>query len=340
MAINKVKRQTDPFICDGSQTVFPFDFKVFAPTDIGVLVNPSGSWFTKDTALAYGQDYTVTLNENQETNPGGIATLKKPQSQGTRLVVISQIEPLQTLTITRTGGFYPDALNSAFDRAIALIQELLGISKRALLVPQTSSQKPEDVVQDLMNAQTTAKQYADKAEESYQNAKGVEDRLTGQEATLLEDLKAEGKKQVGNVKAEGDIQAERLNNIFDTSALASGMACSRRCWEVKQPISAGQEIILPNAQKYVVGRNHLMLYLDDLYIDPQHFTEVGTADTLSSKITLAFDLKVNPMRPHYLTAMVIPLGRQDTSELFDRVKVLEDALAQLSRTVAYVQTKE
>ena len=349
MAINKVKRQTDPFICDGSQTVFPFDFKVFAPTDIGVLVNPSGSWFTKDTALAYGQDYTVTLNENQETNPGGIATLKKPQSQGTRLVVISQIEPLQTLTITRTGGFYPDALNSAFDRAIALIQELLGISKRALLVPQTSSQKPEDVVQDLMNAQTTAKQFADQAQESYENTKAIEDRLVGQEATILEGIKTEGEKQlglvqnegtkqVGLVQAEGDTQAERLNNIFDTSALASGMACSRRCWEVTQNVASGQEITLPNAQKYVVGRNHLMVYLDDLYVDSQHFTEVGEVDTVSSKIKLAFDLKVNESRPHFITTMVIPLGREDATELFERVKVLEDAFAQLSRTVAYVQT--
>ena len=332
MAINKVKRQTDPFICDGSQTVFPFDFKVFAPTDIGVLVNPSGSWFTKDTALAYGQDYTVTLNENQETNPGGIATLKKPQSQGTRLVVISQIEPLQTLTITRTGGFYPDALNSAFDRAIALIQELLGISKRALLVPQTSSQKPEDVVQDLMNAQTTAKQYADKAQESYQNAKGVEDRLTSQEATLLEDLKAEGRKQVGIVKAEGDTQVERLQTATDQTLVGYGIAGVEQTWTVANDTPSGSTITLPLGMTYVVGHHHLRLVWNGLVlVKDDNFSEIGVADSIATTFKINFDLKQGDQ----LNAWAIPLGRGDSTNVLERVATVEQSMADLSRTVAY-----
>lgn len=337
MAIKYVKRLAGPYVGEG-QSTFTFGFLIFKETDVYV-----GTAFSNDeasTILEYGTDYKVTMNGDQDATPGGSITLTTPLLAGQVVVVGSNIAYTQELQLTNYTRFPPEQINMALDRIVIQIQQIVEMTGRVLSVPPTSNETPEQMIERLLKAQKEAQQYAKQAEESYQNAKDVEDRLTSQEGTLLEDLKAEGRKQVGNVKAEGDIQAERLNNIFDTSALASGMACSRRCWEVKQPISAGQEIILPNAQKYVVGRNHLMLYLDDLYIDPQHFTEVGTADTLSSKITLAFDLKVNPMRPHYLTAMVIPLGRQDTSELFDRVKVLEDALAQLSRTVAYVQTKE
>ena len=337
MAIKYVKRLAGPYVGVG-QTTFTFSFLIYEASD--VYVGTAMSEAERTSILEINTDYTVSMNADQQATPGGTITLKTPLVEGQIVVIGSDLDYEQFLQLTNYSRFPPELVNKALDRLCIQIQQIVEKMGRTLSVPATSSETPESMIERLLKAQKEAQQYAKQAEESYQNAKDVEDRLTSQEGTLLEDLKAEGRKQVGNVKAEGDIQAERLNNIFDTSALASGMACSRRCWEVKQPISAGQEIILPNAQKYVVGRNHLMLYLDDLYIDPQHFTEVGTADTLSSKITLAFDLKVNPMRPHYLTAMVIPLGRQDTSELFDRVKVLEDALAQLSRTVAYVQTKE
>ena len=51
---------------------------------------------------------------------------------------------------------------------------------------------------------------------------------------------------------------------------------------------------------------------------------------MSSKISITFPIK----RGTELSVWVVPLGTIDNS-LYDRVKILEDSLADLSRRVAY-----
>ena len=64
MTINKNLRRTETFVCDGTQKVFPFTFKVFQPTDIAVSVGASDSMTEPDEALDYGTDFTVALNSD------------------------------------------------------------------------------------------------------------------------------------------------------------------------------------------------------------------------------------------------------------------------------------
>lgn len=114
-------RKAGPFKGNGVTTVFPFTFKVFAASDLLVVrTDPNNV----STTLVLTTDYTVQLNTNQDTTPGGTVTLNTAPPTGYTLVVGSVMAALQSLVLTNTGGFYPSSLNDAFDRAVILIQQL------------------------------------------------------------------------------------------------------------------------------------------------------------------------------------------------------------------------
>ena len=82
---------------DGKTTVFPFAFKVFAPSDIAVEVGTPGD---NSRSLSYGSDYTVKLNAGQEENPGGTVTVAEAPASGLNLAVVSAIPALQPMVLT------------------------------------------------------------------------------------------------------------------------------------------------------------------------------------------------------------------------------------------------
>ena len=73
MTINSTLRRTTPFVGNGNASTFPFTFKVFTSADV-VVVKLDTSTST-ETTLTLTTDYTVTLNEDQNGNPGGSVTL-------------------------------------------------------------------------------------------------------------------------------------------------------------------------------------------------------------------------------------------------------------------------
>ena len=344
MALSTDIRRSERYKGDGTRTTFPFPFKVFDKSHVAVEIS-----VTEQTSEALPvSSYNVVLNGDQENNPGGSVTLNKALAAGKTLVVVSAVPYLQPAVFTNRGGFYPEHLNRAYDLLTMQTQQLKERIDRSLTIPSTSDKTPDQLTEELLAAQKEAAKYASQAGESLKKTQQIEQRLTDQEAgiaaqltekgnALLSQITTEGSSQQALVKAEGDKQVERIQSLYDVAALSEGMACSRRMIEVSADVPAGTEIVLPNGQQYVVGRNHLLLFYNDLYIDPAHFAEVGTVDTLSNRITLTFDMKHNVGRPNRLTALVIPLGREEVHEMLERVKVVEDALANLSRNVAYLE---
>ena len=72
MAISSETRRAGPFQGDGTQTQFEFEFKIFDPSEVRVMVSTdeglSESEMDSDT-------YSVVLNNDQDTTPGGTVTL-------------------------------------------------------------------------------------------------------------------------------------------------------------------------------------------------------------------------------------------------------------------------
>lgn len=133
MTISSQARTAGPFACNGSTTVFPFAFKVFSTSDVTVVFRTDVTGV--EATLVLGVDYTVSLNTNQDANPGGTVTTIGAFSSGTTLTLTSKVAYLQPTDLTNQGGFYPKVITTALDRLTIFTQQLLGLANRALKFP-------------------------------------------------------------------------------------------------------------------------------------------------------------------------------------------------------------
>jgi hypothetical protein len=138
MTTPSTERKAGPLLGTGSQTSWPFTFKVFAESDIAVTIADS---LGVETALVLGTDYSVTLNANQDTSPGGTVTYPisgSPLPTGSRLVIVGNLPYDQPLDLPSGGNFSPLALENELDRLTMQIQQLREQVGRALQVSVTT----------------------------------------------------------------------------------------------------------------------------------------------------------------------------------------------------------
>ena len=133
MTISSQGRLAGPFACNGITTVFPFTFKVFAASDLRVVYRNDATG--AETNLVLNIDYTVTLNADQNNNPGGNVTTLIAFATGETLTLTSAVPYLQPTDLTNQGGFYPSVINAALDRLTIFVQQVLGVANRALKFP-------------------------------------------------------------------------------------------------------------------------------------------------------------------------------------------------------------
>lgn len=74
---------------DGVNTALPFNFKVDVPEDLYVFTT---SYEGVDTPLVLDVDYTVVLNANQNTNPGGTVNTTQPVPKGVPITIMRGME--------------------------------------------------------------------------------------------------------------------------------------------------------------------------------------------------------------------------------------------------------
>lgn len=118
MTTPSTPRKAGPYFGDGYQDAWPFAFKVFAASDVKVITVVNGV----ETVLALDVDYTVTLNTNQETSPGGQVSYLAPF--GTEVLVLGNSPYSQDYDIPSGGNFNPTALENQLDRLVFQIQQL------------------------------------------------------------------------------------------------------------------------------------------------------------------------------------------------------------------------
>ena len=125
--------RTVAFTGNGLASVFAFAFKVFAATDLMVVVaDTSGNQTTK----ILNTDYSVSLNADQNGSPGGSITLTAGAlATGYTLVITTNVPNTQGTDLSNGGGFYPEVITTALDRLTVLVQQLQAQLNRALLIP-------------------------------------------------------------------------------------------------------------------------------------------------------------------------------------------------------------
>jgi hypothetical protein len=153
MSISSNSRKAGPYSGNDVATAFSFAFKVFTTADV-LVVHTSA--IDVETELSLGPDYTVTLNSNQDSNPGGTVTLPAALVTGAKLTITSALSNLQPVTLTNNGGFYPAVINDALDRATIQIQQLAEEVGRAVKVNISSAATPDEFLDTLSTAAAEA----------------------------------------------------------------------------------------------------------------------------------------------------------------------------------------
>ena len=139
MTISSETRNAGPYTGNGLTTSFTFAFKVFTAADVLVVRTDLSAL---ETVLTLSTDYTVTLNSNQDSNPGGTVVLPSALTTGFLLTLSSQVGALQATDLTNQGGFYPSVLNTALDKLTILVQQLKEQVSRSVKVDISSSITP------------------------------------------------------------------------------------------------------------------------------------------------------------------------------------------------------
>lgn len=132
MTISSDTRQAGPYDGNGVTTAFPFAFKVFTTADVQVVQTDLDG---VETTLTLTTHYTVSLNADQNANPGGTVTAVSAPATGYKWTITSQIAPRQSVDLTNLGGFYPSVINAALDKLTILVQQLTNSVERAIKLP-------------------------------------------------------------------------------------------------------------------------------------------------------------------------------------------------------------
>ena len=136
MSIASTTRKAGPYTGNGVTTIFPFSFKVFSSSDLVVTQTDTSG---VETTLTLTSNYTVSLNANQDTNPGGNVTCLVAPASSYLLTLTSAVPQLQPVVLTNNGGFYPSVINDALDRLTIFAQQILEKVNRTLSLPVSVS---------------------------------------------------------------------------------------------------------------------------------------------------------------------------------------------------------
>ena len=158
MAINTTTRQTTAFT---SGNGFAFAFKVYERTDVKVIQIQTSNGAETELALDTGGGFIVTLNDDQNANPGGTVTLVvggggsplTPQdlASGYNIVITSKVDALQQTEITNQGGFFPEVINDVLDKAAILDQQQQNVLDKTIRFPLTQTVGGLEITENAAN---------------------------------------------------------------------------------------------------------------------------------------------------------------------------------------------
>jgi hypothetical protein len=314
MTISATARRAGPFLGNGAATSFAFTFKVFSSADIAVSVANSAG---VETLLVLDADYTVTLNANQDTSPGGTVTYPisgVPLPVGSTLVIVGDIDFNQPLDLPAGGNFSPLALENQLDRTVMQIQELDERLGRALLLPVNSSftvALPTPAAGELLGWDQSETSIINYTFEDIVSAamftSWVYDTFTGTGAQTVFTLqRSPGSIANCDVSVDGvtlvpltDFSLSGATLTFITAPgngteilVRYGDAAAQRTYAVeteRKLATAGQTVVTLTQVTYVPGGNHIAVYLNGVRLS----AGIDFTETSSTSITLTDALALN-----------------------------------------------
>ena len=228
MTISSEVRKAGPYDGNDVTTAFPFSFKVFSADDVVVvLTDPAG---IETTLTGSGTDYSVTLNADQDTAPGGTVNKVSALATDYLLTITSSVPNLQPLDLTNQGGFYPKVINAALDRLTILAQQNAEQIGRSVKVPISSSVIPDSLIAQLTQDAATAAAAASSASASETAAAASEGAAAGSataaagSATSAANSAATATTQAGNAATSATAAANSATAAAGSATSAANSA--------------------------------------------------------------------------------------------------------------------
>lgn len=145
MTVPASAQKAGPFNCNGVVDDFDFEFKVFATSDVRVVRTSAAGL---ESTLTLITDYTVSLNGDQDADPGGSITTTSVYADG-KITLVSNLSETQPTVLTNAGGFYPKVVERSLDRLAILIKQMREKLDRAVTVDVSSGVDPADLLDSI-----------------------------------------------------------------------------------------------------------------------------------------------------------------------------------------------
>lgn len=130
ISITANDRRSGPYTATAGQTVFDYDFPVYANTELEVTYTPAATGI--DQTLVLTTEYTVT---GVGAEAGGTVVLVTPAAVGDQVVIEGQ-QPIQRISdFQEAGDFLAVVLNKEMDRVVMMIQEFARDDGRRVQLP-------------------------------------------------------------------------------------------------------------------------------------------------------------------------------------------------------------
>ena len=280
MTVPSDPRKSGPYAGDGVLLSFSFDFKVFAAADIAVDFYEDATGL--ESRLVIDTDYTVSLNPDQDTTPGGTITLvgdfiATPPLADDALAISGKLDFSQPLDITNEGGFLPSTLENQLDRIVMQIQQVDERVGRAVLQPITdTSGSPEALVLQIQAQAAAVATIYDNFDDRYLGAKASAPTLDNDGNALI----------AGALYFDTTLGQLLVYNLTLTAWQAA--AGNRILRETQTAVDQGggvHTVFTLASISYVPGTNTLRVYADGVRLYSGITETNGTTVTFSPGIT-------------------------------------------------------
>lgn len=209
MTVASSLARSGPYICDGAQDTFPFNFPVLDPSHVAVYT------YTGNTESRISEGFTVSLTEN-----GGNVTFETAPAKDTRIALRRDTPFDQQVDLQNNTAFYPELLESMSDKLTMLVQQLREELSRCVKLAVASGESPESVVAMILGAKDMALDSASTAASAAAACSSAQltiatiwSEITGDSASAEEAIDAlkEAWEAAGSVKAAAEAGKASVN---------------------------------------------------------------------------------------------------------------------------------
>ena len=132
MTISSEAIKSSVFSGNGSTVAFAISFKTFDQGDLVVTLTNTSHVEAIKTLTTH---YTVSLNSNQDSSPGGTVTMSVAPASGEKLVIVNSPDFIQSTDITNGGAFFANVVEDMVDRNTILARRAQEITGRSIQIP-------------------------------------------------------------------------------------------------------------------------------------------------------------------------------------------------------------